>query len=228
MSGFLRLACPLALAVALTACDRKSASVAASPTPASTPEPGFAGVNASPPPSATPAASATSVIPATVAAPTEVNLDAGNEETRLVKAEVLSRIDLMPSLSAEEKDKLYVQVERARGMGRIVTIPFPSGGTRAGAAELAALKQEVGEPQIRRFTDDPTVIFVVLGFADRKGDPKTNLSISLERAEAVVKALKDSAGVMNITHAVGMGSSELFDAKSLDKNRVVEVWAVLP
>jgi hypothetical protein len=33
---------------------------------------------------------------------------------------------------------------------------------------------------------------------------------------------------MNVTHGVGMGSSDMFDAKDLDKNRVVEVWAVLP
>jgi outer membrane protein OmpA-like peptidoglycan-associated protein len=69
---------------------------------------------------------------------------------------------------------------------------------------------------------------VVLGFADKKGDPKKNIAISLERAESVVKALKEKLGVMNVVHAVGMGSSEMFDAQSLDKNRVVEVWAVLP
>jgi len=33
---------------------------------------------------------------------------------------------------------------------------------------------------------------------------------------------------MNLCHSVGMGSSEMFDARNLDKNRVVEVWAVLP
>jgi len=29
-------------------------------------------------------------------------------------------------------------------------------------------------------------------------------------------------------HAVGMGSSEMFDAQNFDENRVVELWAVLP
>jgi hypothetical protein len=33
---------------------------------------------------------------------------------------------------------------------------------------------------------------------------------------------------MNVIHPVGMGSSDMFDTKNLDKNRVVEVWAVLP
>jgi outer membrane protein OmpA-like peptidoglycan-associated protein len=50
----------------------------------------------------------------------------------------------------------------------------------------------------------------------------------LQRADSVVKTLKDRGAIMNVIHAVGMGSSDMFDAKDLDKNRVVEVWAVLP
>jgi outer membrane protein OmpA-like peptidoglycan-associated protein len=69
---------------------------------------------------------------------------------------------------------------------------------------------------------------VVLGFADTMGDPQKNVAISLQRADNVVKALKERAAIMNVVHAVGMGSSDLFDAKNLEKNRVVEVWAVLP
>jgi outer membrane protein OmpA-like peptidoglycan-associated protein len=83
-------------------------------------------------------------------------------------------------------------------------------------------------PQIQKFSDDPTVVFVVLGFADTKGDPQKNIAISLQRADNVVKALKERAAIMNVIHPVGMGSSDMFDTKNLDKNRVVEVWAVLP
>jgi hypothetical protein len=59
-------------------------------------------------------------------------MDAADVENKLVKAEVLARIDVMPRLAPEEKDKLYVQVERARGMGRIVTIPFATGKVSVG------------------------------------------------------------------------------------------------
>ncbi|HEY5705721.1 MAG TPA: OmpA family protein [Terrimicrobiaceae bacterium] len=163
-----------------------------------------------------------------VEAPPEVNMDAADAENRLVKAEVLARIDLMPTLSPEEKDKLYVQVERARGMGKIVTIPFATGKASVGPAEVAALEETLKLPQIQKFAEDPTVVFVVLGFADKKGDEKKNLAISLQRADSVVKTLKGRGGIMNLIHAVGMGSSDIFDAKDLDKNRVVEVWAVLP
>lgn len=223
------------LGLTLAGCERPTPAAvqrSASPTatPAASPEPGYAGVAENPEsaPPATPAVVPSEEPASAVEAPATVNMDAGNAENRLVKTEVLSRIDVMPDLSPEEKDKLYVQVERARGMGRIITIPFASGKTTVGASEIAAVAEKLQLPQIQKFAEDPTVVFVVLGFADRMGDPKKNQAISLQRAESVVKALKDRAGVMNVTHAVGMGSSEMFDAQSLDKNRVVEVWAVLP
>ena len=67
-----------------------------------------------------------------------------------------------------------------------------------------------------------------LGFADKKGDPKQNQEISLARANAVMEVLENRFHLLNVMHAVGMGSSEMFDAQNFDKNRVVEVWAVLP
>jgi outer membrane protein OmpA-like peptidoglycan-associated protein len=213
----------LILAMAVCACEKKP--IASTPTPSASPEPGFVGQ----PETATPASSLAPALPvAAVEAPATVNMDAADTENQLVKTEVLSRIDLMPELSPEEKDKLYVQVERARSMGKIITIPFGSGRSSVGASEIAAVGEKIKLPQIQKFADDPTVVFVVLGFADKKGDAKQNLAISTQRADSVVKALKERLGVMNVTHAVGMGSSEMFDAKNLDKNRVVEVWAVLP
>jgi outer membrane protein OmpA-like peptidoglycan-associated protein len=113
-------------------------------------------------------------------------------------------------------------------MGKVMTIPFGSGRKTVGAPEAKELQAKIRLPQIERFTSDPTVIFVVLGFADRKGDAQKNLAISRQRAESAVSVLKTQCGVENIIHAVGMGGSELFDAGNLDKNRVVEVWAVLP
>jgi outer membrane protein OmpA-like peptidoglycan-associated protein len=163
-----------------------------------------------------------------VTAAAEVTMDVEDAEIKLVKAEVLSRIDVMPKLTDEEKDKLYVQVERARGMGKLMSVPFASGQKTLTPAHVKALKEKLLLPQFADFKDDPTVVFVVLGFADKAGDPAKNLALSRDRASAVVDTLKDSCGIMNVTHSVGMGSSEMFDAASLDKNRIVEIWAVLP
>lgn len=216
------------LVICLSGCDRLGLRIAAKPpavTP--TPDPGFAGT-----PAATTAVSPETKAagPATeeVSAPSTINMDAGDAGNRAMRAEVLKRIDVMPNLGEAEKDKLYVQVERARAMGQVITIPFASGEKSISSTSAAALAKAVTLPQIQKFSDDPTVVFVVLGYADKKGDPKSNMAISLQRAETVVKVLKEKAGVMNVVHAVGMGGSELFDAANLGKNRVVEVWAVLP
>jgi outer membrane protein OmpA-like peptidoglycan-associated protein len=219
----------------LAACQRPSpAPETPAPTPqqaaVSTAEPppsdGYVGVPEISPNSASPSPASESA--GSVQAPEQVNMDAADVENQLIKTEVLARIDLMPRLTPEEKDKLYVQVERARGMGKIVTIPFATGKVNVGSNEATALQEKLKLPQIQKFAEDPTVVFVVLGFADTMGDPQKNVAISLQRADNVVKALKEGAGVMNVIHAVGMGSSDLFDAKNLEKNRVVEVWAVLP
>lgn len=166
--------------------------------------------------------------PSEISTPDAVNFDLENRENRLVKQEVLKRIDVMPNLTDEEKDKLYVQVERARAMGKIISIPFTSGEHALQASAINSLQQAVKLPQIEKLSRDPTVVFVVLGYADKKGDAKTNLVISRQRADEVAKALEKKAGVMNVIHAVGMGSSEMFDSENLEKNRIVEVWAVLP
>jgi outer membrane protein OmpA-like peptidoglycan-associated protein len=75
---------------------------------------------------------------------------------------------------------------------------------------------------------DPTVVFVIAGYADAAGDPKKNLQISQQRADNVTKILKDKANLLNVVHSVGMGSTDLLDSKRADQNRAVEIWAVAP
>jgi len=163
-----------------------------------------------------------------VEAQEEVNMDPANLENQRVKEEVLKRIDVMPSLSSADKDRLYVQVERARSMGKVITIPFPTGASRIPVTAMSELGKSLEQPQVRTLTDDPTVVFVVLGYADKQGNPDKNIEISTRRADSVLGAIRDQFKVLNVMHSVGMGSSEMFDAENLDKNRVVEVWAVLP
>jgi outer membrane protein OmpA-like peptidoglycan-associated protein len=160
--------------------------------------------------------------------PKQVNTDLQNDVNKRVRDDVLKRIDQMPRVSAENKDKLYNSVQRARGMGMILQIPFGSGKTALSAPEVQALVAALNDPQIVRLRDDPTAVFVVLGYADSKGDDAKNIAVSQSRADSVVAAMKNQAKVANVTHAVAMGGSTLHDAQSLAGNRVVEVWAVLP
>ena len=190
------------------------------PAPVVTPEPGSgkkAVVNAEPAPP-----------PPNAVAPTKIDLDVNRAENKSVKMEVLTRIDLMPNISQSNKDKLYTAVERAKQMGKIVTVPFGSGGSGVNNADVEILKATLESPEVKKMRDDPTLVFVILGYADSKGDDKKNIAISQGRADAVLNVMKNKCGVQNVMHAVAMGSSKLLDAQNLEKNRIVEVWAVLP
>jgi outer membrane protein OmpA-like peptidoglycan-associated protein len=166
--------------------------------------------------------------PPVMTAPAKIDLDITKKENKAVKAEVLTRVDLMPTVSNTNKDKLYSAVERARSMGKVLTIPFASGKTELGTNDVQALKSELDKPDLAKLRDDPTAVFVILGYADPKGDAKKNIAISQSRADAVLKAMREKCGVQNVMHTVGMGGSKLLDAQNLEKNRIVEIWAVLP
>ena len=160
----------------------------------------------------------------------EKNIDTNMKggENQRVKSEVLKRIDQIPNLSKADKDKLYSRVDRAKGMGKVITVPFAFGARSVGAREVDQLKSALKSPQAASLIKDPTVVFVLLGFADKSGDEKANQKISLDRAEHIAQTLKDKCAMDNVTQPVGMGGSALFDSGNFAKNRVVEVWAVVP
>lgn len=157
-----------------------------------------------------------------------IEMDITKGENKNVKAEVLTRVDQMPNVSGGNKDKLYMAVEKARKMGKIITIPFSSGKSELSASDIQQLKGELDKPEIVALRGDPTAVFVILGYADPKGDAKKNITISEARADTVRRAMKDKCEVINVMHTVGMGGSKLVDAQNLEKNRIVEIWAVLP
>src|ERR1700722_10406167 len=149
------------------------------------------------------------------------------EEDR-TRQEVLKRIDLLKVLTDADKDKLYVQVERARGFTKIAIIPFMQNRTTAGPAQIEGLVKNLSGPDLRKLLSDPTVALILVGYADKRGDESKNLEISRNRAESVVKALKEKMDLVNVMHSVGMGGQDIFDTSDSEKNRVVEVWAVEP
>jgi outer membrane protein OmpA-like peptidoglycan-associated protein len=150
------------------------------------------------------------------------------DEEERTRREVLVRIDLMRSLTNDEKDKLYAQVERAQGFKKIATIPFAEKSTIVGATQIDALIKNLHEPFLQKLLADPTVGLIIVGYADKRGDETRNLEISKDRAESVVKALKQKMDMANVVHAVGMGGQDLFDQTDAIKNCVVEVWTVQP
>src|SRR4051794_28060560 len=123
-------------------------------------------------------------------APAAIDLNIEKKENQNVRDEVLKRIDVMPKISQANKDKLYNSVQRAKQMGLIMTIPFASGVSRLPATEVAALKAELDKPNIAELRRQSTYVFVVLGYADPKGDKVQNLQISQSRADSVLEAMR--------------------------------------
>jgi outer membrane protein OmpA-like peptidoglycan-associated protein len=210
--------------------DRKATSRTEGPTPSQAVRSGNASIPVRPSvPSKDPKVGVAAEPPKEIVAPATLNLNDASAESQQVKTEVLKRIDIMPNLSQANKDKLYSSVERARSMARVLTIPFGSGKTTLSPSDLQSLKTHLEAPAMVNFMhEEPTAVFVILGYADPKGDEKKNIEFSQARADSVLAAMRDKCGVQNVMHAVAMGGSTLLDASNLEKNRIVEVWAVLP
>jgi len=145
-----------------------------------------------------------------------------------IRKEVLARIDKMPNLSPDKKDRLYNSVQRARDMRKVVEINFGSGQSTLPASAGPQVKKLLEDPAVVKFRDDLTAVFVVLGFADGKGSEKTNFDVSERRAKSVVDYMEKQCGIKNVTHSVAMGGTNLVDKNNAAKNRIAEIWAVLP
>jgi outer membrane protein OmpA-like peptidoglycan-associated protein len=192
------------------------------PTPPPAPTPSNVSTQTSPPSPSTaqpPATGEDQVQPA--AALSKAEVDAARQD-------VVKRINAMPKLSAEEKQRLTEKMETARSMERLFVVRFATGQTSVGKAAIDSLVQKFKSKEVQDKISDPTVVFVVAGYADSAGDPKKNLQLSEQRAENVTKFLKERTNLLNVVHSVGMGSTDLLDSKRIDANRAVEIWAVAP
>jgi outer membrane protein OmpA-like peptidoglycan-associated protein len=149
-------------------------------------------------------------------------------ENEKARQDVIKRIDQMPNLTQDQKNRLYSSVDRARGMGCVLIVPFGDGRKTLAPSEGQILVNALQSPGIKKLTEDPTLVFVVLGYTDKKGDPKANEKTSIDRAENVVALMRDKGNVANVMYPVGMGSAEILNKEMASSNRLVEVWAVFP
>ena len=164
----------------------------------------------------------------TVASANSPGVSSDSKEEEDTRKEVLTRVDLMQNLSDKEKDQLYAQIERARGFTKVALLPFQSGRTAPGAAQVDDLVKRIQDADVQKLLSDPTVALIFVGYADTQGTEASNLEISRTRAESVQKMVSARSKITNLMHSVGMGGQELFDKTNREKNRVVEVWAVQP
>jgi outer membrane protein OmpA-like peptidoglycan-associated protein len=149
------------------------------------------------------------------------------QQVDTTRADVLKRINAMPRMSAQEKDRLAQKVESAHAMERLRIVRFDRGKTTLSKSTTDQLVRSFTTGDIKEKLADPTLVLVIAGYADSAGDPGVNMRISQERADGVSRLLKKS-GVLNVIHSVAMGSTDLLDSKRTEQNRAVEIWAVAP
>ena len=217
---------------------------AASPSPAASPGAGTppkivnepaegSDANTPPPASPSPAAAAASPpAPAPSFASGEESVVTqppvlSSQQVDTTRADVLKRINAMPRMSQQEKDRLAQRVESAHGMERLRIVHFDRGKASLSKAAGDELTRSFDSGDAKTKLADPTLVLVVAGYADSGGDANANLRISQDRADGISKLLK-KAGVLNVIHTVAMGSTDLLDSKRPDQNRAVEIWAVTP
>ena len=107
------------------------------------------------------------------------------------REDVLKRINAMPRFSAEETRRLSEKMETARSMERLLVIRFDTGQTTLTRAATEDMTKRLKTKEAEDRISDPTVVFVVAGYADAAGDQKKNLQISQQRADNVTKFLKE-------------------------------------
>jgi len=151
-----------------------------------------------------------------------------SEENKSMRLEVLKRIDNIPNLKPQERTQLYAAVQKAKEMMKAITIPFSLGQKTLSPQSVEKLCEACHAPQVQKLIKDPSAVLVILGFADTIGSSESGMKLSTARAETVSNSLHDHCKLLNRLQPVGMGSSEFFGADKKEKNRVVEVWVVIP
>ena len=200
------------------------------PTPTPTPTPAPAPTaTPTPTPSLTPTPTSTpSQAPTPERTNTPENLDLTGAEFDDVKKEIIKRIEIQPTATQAQKDRAYAIIDKAKGMGRIALIKFDSANSNLRPQDVADVLAQVADPKVQKRMEDPTLVLVILGYADLQGNDQNNIELSRRRAQTVLDILRDKGGVANLMYPIPMGGSDLFDKREFSKNRVVEVWAVRP
>jgi outer membrane protein OmpA-like peptidoglycan-associated protein len=156
------------------------------------------------------------------------NLDLTGADLEEVKKGILKRIELQPTASRAQKDRAYSTVQTAKGIGRIVIISFATAVTNLPGQDIASIQSQVAQPRVQKLLEDPTLLLVILGYADKQGNDQRNIDLSFGRAQGVAEILRSKCGILNAMYPIPMGGTDLFDQREFSKNRVVEVWVIKP
>lgn len=205
--------------------------LSATPSPVQTPIP-TPTPTPTPPPTPTATETPTPTPPTTPTATPEssgtpINLDLTGEGLEQAMNAIMKRIELQPTLTRTQKDKIREAVQSAKSMGRIAVVHFNTNASSP-SQDVASIASQLNQPQVKKLLEDPKIQLAILGYADLQGDDQKNFTLSDDRAQAVLRILRDKCGVLNTMYAVPMGGTDLFDPRAFARNRTVEVWAGQP
>ncbi len=150
-----------------------------------------------------------------------------SEEFENIKKEVLTRIDLMPKLNEQQRSALVAALARARGLTLLARVSFAVAKDYVTPADQATLRASLANPAIKSAMENPSMVFVVLGYSSKQGSHEVNMRLSQQRADTVVTALQKDFGIQNVIYPVPMGPSSLFGGK-FSENQAAEIWLVVP
>ena len=100
-------------------------------------------------------------------------------------------------------------------------IPFATGQTGVPDSHQSALIEK-----LKTASSDGTLI--TIGYADTRGDDALNHRLSYGRAKEVGAWIKSTVGSDSALETFSMGETDRFSKTDFAKNRVVEVWQILP
>src|SRR5271157_547704 len=109
---------------------------------------------------------------------TPENLDLTGAEFDEVKRQIIKRIEIQPTATQAQKDRAYSIIDKAKGMGRIVLIKFDSANSNLRPQDIADVLAQVGDPKVQKRLEDPTLVLVILGYADLQGNDQNNIELS--------------------------------------------------
>jgi outer membrane protein OmpA-like peptidoglycan-associated protein len=138
-------------------------------------------------------------------------------ELGATKEDIKKRINAIPRMSDSEKTKLIDKLDSAQYMQRVGVVYFPIGSTVLPKPSVDKLVSLFKAPELVQKMSDPTLVFIVAGYADMTGDPRGNYKLSDARAQAVANVLPDAAGVLNLVRTVPMGGTDLLAGEGQTK-----------
>ena len=146
----------------------------------------------------------------------------------LMKEDFLKRTELMPDLTNYQRSMIIKALTNSKGMKLLTRVSFETGNTEVNTVDLATIKQNLASPLIQQALQNPTLVFVVLGYSSKQGSAQLNLQLSQQRADTVLNTLQQQFQIKNVIYPIPMGASTLFSDKNYSENQVAEIWLLLP